>query len=137
MAVSVGRAGTSARVSRDISQVRVNCCGGRRSYLPWPGHCCGVAWRLWCAFGMGIDERPELAQLPEALPSLHARGKAIAGARPDERFSGVTRQPGGTQPREEIPERGEGALVELAGSSSSVRRSQRMALARSSPTWRI
>ena len=63
---------------------------------------------------MGVDERPELAELPETLASFDTWGEAITGARPDERFGGVTGQPGRTEAHEEIPERGERALVEVA-----------------------
>ena len=64
---------------------------------------------------VGVYERPELAELPEALAPLHPWGQAIAGARPDERFGGVAGQAEGAEPGQEIPEGREGLLVELAG----------------------
>ena len=57
---------------------------------------CAASASALSAFGMGTDQRPEFTQLPEALPSFYAWSEAVAGARPDERFGGVTGQPGGT-----------------------------------------
>jgi hypothetical protein len=51
-----------------------------------------------------IDEWPEFAELPEALPPLHAWGEAITGTRPDEGFSCIAGQSGRAKPDEEIPE---------------------------------
>jgi hypothetical protein len=63
---------------------------------------------------MRVDERPQLAELPQALAPLHARGEAVASPRPHERLGRVAREPGGPQPREQIPKRREGPLRELA-----------------------